>query len=88
MKKTDAASVIPRLDEIFANFGLPKGVISDNGPPFQSVEIKKFMNANGILHRTITSMWPQANEAETFMKPLMKAIRTAHLRKQNWRRTF
>ena len=88
MKKTDAASVIPRLDEIFANFGLPKEVISDNGPPSESVEIKKFMNANGVLHRTIMPMWSQANEAGTFMKLLMKAVRTAHLRKQNWRRTL
>ncbi|CAB4012329.1 PREDICTED: uncharacterized protein K02A2.6-like [Paramuricea clavata] len=88
MKKTDAPHLIPCLDEIFATFGLPKKVISDNGPPFQSKEIKKFMDDNGIQHKTITPLWPQANESETFMKPLMKAIRTAHLQKQNWRRTM
>jgi hypothetical protein len=44
------------------------------------------MDDNGIQHKTITPLWPQANESETFMKPLMKAIRTAHLQKQNWRR--
>ena len=81
MKKTDASHLIPCLDEIFATFGLPKEVISDNGPPFKSREIKKFMDANGIRHRTITPLWPQANESETFLKPLMKAIRTAHLQK-------
>lgn len=85
MKKTDASSVITRLNEIFSTFGLPKEVISDNGPPFKSDEMKKFMKVNGIRHRTITPLWPQANEAETFMKPLMKAIRTAHVNKQNWR---
>ena len=46
------------------------------------------MDDNGIQHKTITPLWPQANESETFMKPLMKAIRTAHLQKQNWRRTM
>ena len=46
------------------------------------------MDENGIRHNTITPLWPQANESETFMKPLMKAIRTAHLQKQNWRRTI
>ena len=88
MKKTDASHLIPCLDEIFAIFGLPKEVISDNGPPFNSREIKKFMDANGIQHRKITPLWPQANESETFMKPLMKAIRTAHVQKKNWRRTM
>ncbi|CAB4024869.1 uncharacterized protein K02A2.6-like isoform X1 [Paramuricea clavata] len=87
MKKTEAPHLIPCLDEIFATFGLPKKVISDNGPPFKSKEIKKFMDDNGIQHKTITPLWPQANESETFVKPLMKAIRTAHLQKQNWRRT-
>ena len=86
MKKTDASHLIPCLDEIFATFGLPKEVISDNGPPLKSREIKKFMDANGIRHRTITPIWPQANESETFMKSLIKAIRTAHVQKQNWRR--
>ena len=31
MKKTDASHLIPCLDEIFATFGLPKEVTSDNG---------------------------------------------------------
>ena len=47
-KKTDAPALIPRLDKIFALFGIPKEVVSDNGPPFNSYEIKKFMRANGI----------------------------------------
>ena len=48
------------------------------------------MDANGIRHRKITPLWPQANERETFMKPLMNAIRIAHpqVQKQNWRLTM
>ena len=46
------------------------------------------MDANGIQHRKITPLWPQENESETFMKLLMKAIRTTHLQKKNWRRTM
>ena len=30
--KTDAPALIPRLDQIFALFGIPKEVVSDNGP--------------------------------------------------------
>ena len=85
MKKTDASCGIARFNEILSTFGLHKEVISDNGPPFKSAEIKKFMEDNGIRHRSITPLWPQANEAETFMKPLMKSMRTAIVNKQNWR---
>ena len=84
--KTGAPALIPRLDKIFALFGIPKEVVSDNGPPFKGYEIKKFMRANGVYHRRITPLWPQINETETFMKPLMKAIETAHVENRNWRR--
>jgi hypothetical protein len=33
-----AKSVIPLLDKTFSIFGIPKELISDNGPPFNSEE--------------------------------------------------
>ena len=45
------------------------------------------MKQNGIKHRRITPLWPQANsEAERFMKPLMKALRSAHAEGKQWKR--
>ena len=85
-KKTDAPALIPCLDKIFALFGIPKEVVSDNGPPIKGYEIKNFMRANGIYHQRITPLWPQINEAETVMKPVMKASETAHVENRNWRR--
>ena len=59
----------------------------DNGPPFNSDEIKRFMSENGIRHQRITPLWPKANsEAENFMKPLGKAIRAAHTEKKDWKK--
>ena len=87
LTSTTATAVIPKLDRIFATHGIPTTVISDNGPPFDSAEIAKFMEVNGIHHRHITPYWPQANsEAESFMKPLLKAIQTAHAEGRNWRK--
>ena len=52
---------------------------SDNDPPFISLEIKEYMQENGIKLKRITPLWPQANsEAENFMKPLTRAVRSAH----------
>ena len=49
---------------------------SDNGPPFSSGE---FIEHYGIKHKRVTPLWPQANaEAENFMKPITKAVRSSH----------
>lgn len=43
------------------------------------------MTAMGIKHCTSTRLWPQGNaEAEAFMKPLGKFIRSAHMQKRPW----
>ena len=80
-----AQKVIAKLDCIFARHGIPSHLTSDNGPPFQSNEFRRYMSAMGINHTTSTPLWPQGNaEAEAFMKPLGKAIKTAHLENRPW----
>ena len=86
IKSTTAGAVISRLHRIFAVHGMPSEIYSDNGPPFTSVEIKNYMLARGIKHRFVTPYWPQANgEAESFMKPLAKAIKAAKMEEKNWK---
>ena len=87
VRSTSASCIIPKLDRIFSTPGMPQVVRSDNGPPFTSEEIKGYMHENGIEHRRVTPLWPQANsEAESFMKPLTKAIRSAHVEGKTWRK--
>ena len=82
---TSAQKVIPKLDSIFARHGIPSHLTSDNGPPFLSHEFGRYMTAMGITHTTSTPLWPQGNaEVEAFMKPLGKAIKTAHLERRPW----
>jgi len=86
---TAASGVIPKLDRIFATHGLPRIIRSDNGPPFNSEDIRKYMAENGINLSRITPLWPQANsEAENFMKPMTKAIRSAHAEGKPWKKHF
>ena len=76
---TSAQATIPKLDRIFAIHGILRIIKKDNGPPFNSTEIAKFMEQNGIQHNRITMLWPQANsQAESFMKPITKAIKSAY----------
>ena len=86
MKSTTASAVTNRLDRIFAVHGIPTDIYSDNGPPFASDAVKKFMQNRGINHRLVTPYWPQANrEAESFMKPLGKAVKAAKMEGKDWK---
>ena len=87
LHSTSASAIIPKLDRIFSTHGLPLIIKSDNGPPFNSEDIRKYMAENGINHSRITPLWPQANsEAENFIKPLTKAIRLAHAERKTWKK--
>ena len=78
--------VIPLLDKTFSIFGIPKVLKSDNGPPFNSHEFRKFAENMGFKHRKITPLWPRANaESERFMKTIGKAIRAANTENRSWK---
>ena len=84
---TAAKTTLPKLDRIFATHGIPSVLKSDNGRPFFGEDFKAYMKENGIEHQRITPLWPQANsEAENFMKPLTKAVRSAHSEGRDWKK--
>ena len=77
VKSTSAEDVLPKLSEIYNNYGNPKVHKSDNGPPFNSATFKQFSEERGINIKHTPPYHPQSNEAETFMKPLKKAVKIA-----------
>jgi hypothetical protein len=79
-------AVVPVVDKVFSTFGYPKVVKTDNGPQFTSALWNWFTTSCGITHRRITPYWPKANaQAENFNRPMMKAIRAAHVEHRNWK---
>ena len=51
---------------------------SNSSLPFQSKDVTDYLTTQGIHHRRVTPLWPQANgKVEGFMKPMGKAILTA-----------
>ena len=71
LNSTNSQAVIRALSEIFSTHGVPKIVISDNGPQFSSSEFKQFAVGWGVTHVTSSPRYPKANgEAE-------RAVRTA-----------
>ena len=87
VSSTSAKSTILKLERIFATHGIPKVLKSDNGPPFQSHEFRLYLKELGIKHKPSSPLWPQGNgQAENFMKPLVKAVKSAHHENKDWKR--
>ncbi|XP_037521382.1 uncharacterized protein K02A2.6-like [Rhipicephalus sanguineus] len=70
-----SAVVIDVLRSIFATFGIPRKVVSDNGKAFISNEIRQFYTANGIQATTSPAYHPATNgQAERYVAELKKAL--------------
>ncbi|CAH0713889.1 unnamed protein product, partial [Brenthis ino] len=78
MNRTDAVSTIEAFRSIFARFGLPSQLVTDNGPPFSSQMFKEYCYKNCIKHSTSAPYRPQANgAAENAVKTIKKVIKRA-----------
>lgn len=80
---TNSKHVLPALGEIYNNYGNPNIQLSDNGPPFNSADMERFAEKRNIQLQKIPPLHPEANPAETFMKPLGKTMKIAHETKTN-----
>ena len=84
VKSTSAATVIPKLDKVFSEFGVPGVVKSDNGPPFKSKEFASFADDLGFKHRKVTPKWARANgEVERFVRTVTKVVKRAKVERKN-----
>ena len=73
---TSASQTITQLRHIFARFGIPKQIVSDNGPQFVSSEFRTFCKKQGIRHTLLPPYHLQSNgQAERFVKTLKGAIK-------------
>ena len=72
-----------KLKKIFATYGTPIQLESDNGPPFNSKEFAEFASQEGFKHHRVTPLHPRANgEAENFMKLINKTEQRAHVQRR------
>ena len=78
VSSTAAKPVMKALDNIYMDYGQPLVHRTDNGPPFNSDEFKRYSTDKGIEHVRTYPYRPAANPAETFMKPLGKTMKSAH----------
>ena len=85
LKTITSQKIITVLTEIFARFGNPKVIISDNGPQLISEEFENFLKANGIQHSRVSPYFPKANgQVERFHRYLEHSIRAAAIDGLAW----
>ncbi|XP_048006573.1 uncharacterized protein K02A2.6-like [Leguminivora glycinivorella] len=78
MTSTTATAVITTLCELFSRWGIPKQIVSDNGPPFSSTEMRNFSQGIGVEHIFSAPYHPASNGlADITVKTLKKVIKKA-----------
>ena len=76
MSHTTSLNTIEAMRTLFAQFGLPEQLVSDNGPQFTSAEFYQFMKGNNIKHIRCSPYHPSSNGlAERFVQTFKRAMR-------------
>ena len=83
MRTTTAQQTVKELCKLFASYGLPEVLVSDNGPQLVSTEMELFLKNNGIRHSLSPPYHPASNGAaercvQTVKNALKKFILSSH----------
>lgn len=86
LRSTTSQKLIEVIKPMFARYGVPTSMKTDNGPNLVSQEFDEFLREYGVQHVTSPPLWPQANgEVERQNKTLLKILRIAHSQEKSWR---
>ena len=73
LKEITSREVIKALTDIFARFGFPEELVSDNGKQFISEEFEAFLKSCGIRHIRVSPYYARSNgKLERFHRYLKK----------------
>ena len=60
MSSTSAEQTVVVLRQLFATYGLPLQLVSDNGSQFTAVKFQHFLKENGVKHIRCTPYRPSS----------------------------
>lgn len=76
LPSTTSSKVIQKIKGVFARYGIPDEVVSDNGPQFSSAEFKDFAKRFDFKHCTSSPHHPQGNgHAERAVQTAKKILK-------------
>lgn len=86
MKSTSGDKIIEKLRIMFARYGLPDELLSDNAENFIDSRLKVYLIENAIYEHHLTPYWPQANdEVERQNRSLLKRLKIAQATGVDWK---
>lgn len=78
LSNTHSSTVIQKLKGIFARYGIPQVVVSDNGPQYSSEEFRKFAKVYDFQHETSSPHHPASNGlAEKYVQIVKRILSKA-----------
>ena len=75
MTTTTSRSIIKALKELFARYGVPDFMVSDNGPQFSSAEFTAFANTWNFDHKTSPHYHQSNGKAENAVRTVKRLLR-------------
>ena len=76
MKTLSSTATIRAMDEMFARYGNPEVLVTDNGTQFTADGFRKFVTQRGINHVFTPPFHPQSNcQAERFVDNFKRSFR-------------
>src|SRR5690606_36017922 len=76
MPNISATSTVNRLTELFARYGNPQTIVSDNGTQLTLARFPELCSSRGINHIRSPSFHPQSNgQAERFVDTLKRSLK-------------
>jgi hypothetical protein len=78
LQDTHSATVIKHMKSVFARYGIPKTIVSDNGPQYSSFQFQQFCKEYDIKHSLSSPEHPKSNGlAENSVKTIKKLLKKA-----------
>ena len=85
MSQTTTQRTIMEVRQLFAAYGLPQQIVTDNGPLFTSEDFSEFLCLNGVEHIRVSPYHPSSNElAERSVKTFKGAMKAGSLPLPHW----
>ena len=86
MRSITSTQIIRAMEPIFARFGIPFSLRTDNGTQFVSDDFRSLLDVYGIEHWRNIPYWPSSNgEIERQNRTLLKAMKIVKVEGKTWR---
>ncbi|KAK3108744.1 hypothetical protein FSP39_014647 [Pinctada imbricata] len=84
LTSTQSKVIIQKLKSVFARFGIPEKLVSDNGPQYSSAEFAKFAKDYNFQHTTSSPHYAQSNGlAERCVQTAKRILKKAKIDHQD-----